>query len=70
MDDLGQLIKFLNTQSKRAVLDNDWDDVTKFRIVKEGMQTPGDMRLTLEDLQIGFNFNKDGEFQGIFNWKE
>lgn len=70
MEDIVLLMRFLNNQDKGVVKKLDWDDVTKFTLNKEGINTPGHFTLDIPSVHLIFHFDENGKFHGICNYKE
>lgn len=61
-----QLIDLLESQKQKTVKSTDWRKLDY--IIKKMSDGGTDVRI--ENVEIGFSFDKNGKFEGIYNWKE
>lgn len=61
-----QLIDLLNSQKQETVGKRNWHKLD-YTIDK---MFNGDTKVTIENVEIGFVFDKNGKFEGIYNWKK
>lgn len=60
------LLELIKRQKKNAYLSRNWEKLDPEIEVAED----GDINVTLDSVKIGFSFDKNGRFQGIYNWKQ
>lgn len=63
---LGLFQHFLGTQKKSGVDSRDWNPVTMNGFSKD---EDGGFTITVEEEQVSFKFDKDGNFEGINNYR-
>lgn len=61
------LLELITRQKKLAYLSGDFD---KLEPETEIDDDDGGITIVLDAVEIGFSFDKNGRFLGIFNWKE
>lgn len=66
MTDLEKLKEVLLNQAQRGIDSGEWPECEATTEKAENDQTI----LKIETVKIGFVFNRNGRFVGIFNWKE
>lgn len=73
MNDLEKLQEILNNQPKSKKNKYDWDDCSLYEVTKDEVRKRNYERYILKmknDLCIGFVFDRNKRFVGIYNWKE
>jgi len=60
------LLELIGRQKKQAHLSGDFDRLE----AETEIDDDGGMTITLDAVEIGFSFDKNGRFLGIFNWKQ
>lgn len=60
------LSDFLDTQDQAGIFTYDWSPCTHEVVVKKD----GSTVVKLSKIEIGFYFNPDGRFAGIYNYKD
>lgn len=63
-----ELLKFLYSQGLEKIISGDYEKLNP-EIENELYYKDG-FNVVLNDIQIGFSFDKDGNFEGIYNWKQ
>jgi hypothetical protein len=62
-----KLLEFLNNQEIDMVISGDYDKLNPE--IEDDMDYKDGFNIVLDNIQIGFSFDKDGNFEGIYNWK-
>jgi hypothetical protein len=66
MSDFQKLIEVLSHQQPEGIQTGDWTKIEFWpRIEPDGRKI-----VSVTSEQVGFSFDKDGNLQGIFNWKD
>ena len=60
------LLELITRQKKSAYLSGDWDKLEPE--TEDGID--GNTDILLNSAKIGFSFDKQGRFLGIFNWQQ
>jgi len=64
--DAKRLIKILDNQCEQGITNGDWSKEDYIIREKEN----GDVCIDIESSYVGFCFDKNGKFKGIYNWQE
>ena len=67
MSDLTKLGEVLANQSTKYIKSQDYDDVREFTM---DVDDSNNIVVHIESVQVGFVFDTDHRFVGIFNWKD
>ena len=60
------LLQLVKRQKKNAYLSGNWNKLEPEIELSED----GDININFDSVEIGFSFDKNGRFQGIYNWKQ
>lgn len=67
MNDLQLLLKFLGRQKKKGIVSGDWK---KLKPEIDHDRLGRGTKVSLPSVEIGFCFDRRGNFEGIFNYKD
>jgi phosphorylcholine metabolism protein LicD len=65
MTDYQKLIEILSNQQPKGIETGDWNKI-EYRERTDG----GDKIVSITSDHVGFCFDADGNFKGIYNWKD
>lgn len=60
------LLQLVKRQKKSAYLSGNWDKLKP----EVELSEDGSININFDSAEIGFSFDKNGRFQGIYNWKQ
>ena len=61
------LLELIKKQKKAGIRSGDWDELKpEFEIGVDG----DGVNIDFDSVSMGFSFDKNGRFNGIYNWKE
>lgn len=56
---------FLKSQCKKSVKEGDYQSC-RFRVRRDDLG----IHVSVDEIEVGFSFNKRGQFLGMYNWKQ
>lgn len=61
------LLELIRRQKKNAYLSGNWD---KLEVKEQEGVVKGSVNVVIDSANVGFTFDKNGRFEGIFNFQD